>query len=39
MPVPMITRGPTRGDELVDVRVDAALAPTLEALRDRRRAA
>lgn len=39
IPVMAVTRGPTRGDELIGVRVDAALAPTLEALRDRRRAA
>ncbi len=38
-PVLAVTRGPTRGDEHVSVRVDGPLAPTLAAVLDARRAA
>ena len=33
IPVMAVTRGPTRGDDLMTVRLDASLAPTLDALR------
>ncbi len=39
IPVMAVTRGPTRGDEHVSVRVDGPLAPTLAAVLDARRAA
>jgi NAD-dependent SIR2 family protein deacetylase len=39
IPVMAVTRGPTRGDDHVGVRVDGALAPTLAAVLDARRAA
>ncbi len=39
IPVLAVTRGPTRGDEHVTVRVDGPLAPTLAAVLDARRAA
>ena len=32
IPVVLVNRGPTRGDDLVDVRVDAGCSPTLQAL-------
>ena len=32
IPVMAVTRGPTRGDDLMTVRVDASLAPTLGAV-------
>ena len=35
IPVAIITRGPTRGDEQASVQVDAPLGPTLAALLDR----
>ena len=34
-----VTRGPTRGDDHVGIRVDGPLAPTLTAVLDARRAA
>lgn len=34
IPVMAVTRGPTRGDALMTLRLDAALAPTLGAVRD-----
>ncbi|HPV90927.1 MAG TPA: Sir2 family NAD-dependent protein deacetylase, partial [Ornithinibacter sp.] len=34
IPVMAITRGPTRGDDLMTVRVDAPLRPSLRALVD-----
>jgi NAD-dependent SIR2 family protein deacetylase len=39
IPVMAVTRGPTRGDELVGVRVDGPLAPALTAVLAARRAA
>ena len=32
IPVMAVTRGPTRGDALMTLRLDAALAPTLRAV-------
>jgi NAD-dependent SIR2 family protein deacetylase len=32
IPVVLVNRGPTRGDDLVDVRIDAGCSPTLTAL-------
>ena len=39
IPVLAVTRGPTRGDDHVTVRVDGPLAPTLTSVLDARRAA